>query len=193
MRAEYSEVYSESSKLLVGIWDEREATYFPSRTEKDFQRYLIWYLKSAKIFVNAGLKLSKEISTSNPTRYALPPFELVEEDLRETVGRLVAALKMMPRLETLEITYVNLVKDKREFSDYDPKAGLEPFADLMGLQDVSIKGDLSDDYAAHLRSSMMRPKIPSIQRNETRTSPLRSFSPASSSSGSWSSSSSRSL
>lgn len=190
VHAEYSGVHLESSNLLVGIWDKVLTTSVPGRLGKDLQRPPLRYLKSARIFVNAGWELSKGTWNLSHIRYALHSFECEIVEMQKAVRCLVAALRMMPRLESLEITYVNWVKDKREYSDYDPKAGLGPFAELVGLRDVSIKGDLRDDYAARLRSSMMRPKISSIQRNETWTSPLRLSSPASSSFSSWSSSSS---
>lgn len=86
--------------------------------------------------------------------------------MEQAVRCLVTGLKIMPRLELLEIIYVNCVKNIPKFKSYCHEVVLEPFAELVGLRNVSIEGDLSDEYAAYLRSSMMRSKTPPVKKTE---------------------------
>lgn len=81
--------------------------------------------------------------------------------LEKSLDQLVVELEAMHRLETLEIYFFDGQKGVQRF---DPKVVLKPFAKLAGLRHVSVEGDLSDEYAASLRSSMMRSKTALARR-----------------------------
>lgn len=152
VRTEFLVVYCDNARLLVNLCDRCRWDL----TGKNPQRVPIMYMKRCTVVLNV-------------VRVRFGPFDRERRGnshsprwMEKSLSQLVMELEALHRLETLEIHFFNCQKDTQR---YDPKVVLKPFAKLAGLRHVSVEGDLSDEYAASLRSSMMRSKTTLARRS----------------------------
>ena len=153
--AEFHAVYFTFAEFLVNVWD----GHSQDQTWKDMEELPLQYLASCTIFLNAGW------NSSSYHRNAQTPVTLGDIQLRWSASqnnlnlrRLIAVLKAMPRVDSLKIFYNDWRMGLVDSEIWHPQLILAPFAKLTGLRNVTIQGELSDEYAANLRSRMMRIK-----------------------------------
>ncbi len=93
--------------------------------------------------------------------------------LKRDINHLCQRMAQCHRLKEVTVAFYQGERESPEPAFATGTGVLEPFTTIRGAEKVTIRGDLTDEYAGFLRQLMQGPKVPSPSRFEFLKLPLR--------------------